>query len=71
MEEVIQILMGIRSQLDAVIVGLSASDTDKETRPSREKPVVESGCKHKNTQEVGGMGGSRERTVCVDCKEEV
>ena len=77
MNGVIEILVGIRDgydalrdELDALIVGLVDMDARQE-EPEKPKPAVESGCEHKHTQVVGGMGDSRERTVCVDCKEEV
>ena len=83
MNGVIEILVGIRDgydalrdELDALIVGLVDMDARQEAAGRQEeseepKPAVKGGCEHKHTQMVGGMGGSPERTVCVDCKEEV
>ena len=70
MSGVLEVLVRIRDQLDALIVGLVDMEARQE-EPEKQEPVVESGCKHKHTQTVGGMGGSRERIVCVDCKEEI
>ena len=71
MSGVLEVLVRIRDELDALIVGMVDMETRRVEKPEEQEPVVESGCKHKHTQVVGGMGGSRERTVCVDCKEEI
>jgi len=34
-------------------------------------PELDDDCPHKNTQVVGGLGRTPERTICVDCKKEL
>jgi len=67
-DPVIQVLVRIRDELDALIVGLS---TVEEEKPIKVEPVAEGECKHKNTQTFQGAGPSPERTVCVDCGKEL
>jgi hypothetical protein len=68
MEQVIGVLMRIRDELDALIVGLSAQP-EPETIALRETPDPKT-CKHKNKQTFQGAGGAAERTVCTDCGKE-
>jgi len=70
MEQVIGVLMRIRDELDALIVGLSTAPPGTETIALREGPVDPETCKHRNKQTFQGAGGAPERTVCVDCMKE-
>ena len=67
MEQVIGVLVRIRDELDALIVGLDAR--------SAPGPVVvdlrESDCQHEHTQEIQGAGPCPVRKVCVDCGKEL
>lgn len=61
-------LMAIRNIVDAMLAGETVGF---EPDSVSEAPINPGDCKHKNIQEVGGLGGSQERTVCVDCKQEI
>jgi len=68
MTDVIQVLVRIRDELDALIVGLS---TVEEEKPIEVEPVAEGECEHKVTQVITGAGQSVERIACADCGKEL
>ena len=73
MDEIIQVLAGIRDQLDALIVGLA---TDREAGPRPGEPSLvelkeDESCKHEHRERIDGASESRERWACVDCGKEL
>ena len=73
LREIADVLVSVCSELDALIVGLSAVEEKPEPvkKPLGSGPLNPDTCPHETVQTFETAGSGRERRVCVDCGKEL